>query len=334
MIQLLVLLITSLFFNCYGYAETNTHFASRPDVKLFIHKMVKQHHFKETTLIALFNTVKIRPAIMRKIKAPLENEPWNIYQHLFVTDWRVHHGVDYWNRNKDALAHAEKKYGVPASVIVATIGIETKYGLHTGKFRVIDSLSNIAFSKSTRAAFFRSELEEFLLLTREQHLDPLKVMGSYAGAIGQPQFMPSSYRRFAVSYNGHSKIDLTNNQFDIIASIANYYKSHGWETNKPIAVPSQTNNHPFHFFFFRDGEKSHLLSRSTLAEYRSPKDDELLKNNPHKVISLHTYWGEENWFGFHNFDVIKRYNASDLYAMSILQLSHRILMLREKIHHG
>ncbi len=332
MIQCLILFLASLFLNCSALAQPSTHFAERPDVKIFIHKMVSSYQFKEPALVTLFNTVTIRPTIMKKIKAPLEKEPWNIYQNLFVSQWRIQHGVEYWNQNHVALAHAEKKYGIPASIIVATIGIETKYGLHTGKFRVIDALSNIAFSKSTRAPYFQSELKEFLLLTREQHLDPMKVMGSYAGAMGQPQFMPSSYRRYAVSYNGHSKIDLANNQLDIIASIANFYKEHGWETNKPIAVPSPPNDHPFILFSFNSKEKAHLLSRS--IDFSSPKDSALLKLHPHKLIALPTYWGDEKWFGFCNFDVIKRYNASDLYAMSVLQLSHRITMLREKSKNG
>lgn len=326
--RLLFILMIAIFVS--GIARADTQFAHRADVKLFIHSMVKKHKFKQAKLVALFNTVKIRPAIMRKIKAPLEKEPWNIYQNLFVTEWRIHHGILYWKQNKIALTHAEKKYGVPASIIVATIGIETKYGLHTGKFRVIDSLSNIAFSKSTRAPFFKYELEQFLLLTREQHLNPMTVMGSYAGAMGQPQFMPSSYRRYAVSYNGHSKIDLSNNQFDIIASIANYYKQHGWQTHKPIAVPAPTNHSSFKLFSFSKREKNNLIYRT--VDYSSPKDEELIQNNPHKLIALPTYWGNENWLGFHNFDVIKRYNASDLYAMSILQLSHRILMRQEKLH--
>lgn len=330
MIQFLMVVIFSLL-STNVFATTNTHFASRPDVQIFIHHMVKEYHFKEKSLESLFNTVTVRPTIMRKIKAPLEKEPWNVYQNLFVSQWRIQHGVEYWNRNQAALAHAEKKYGVPANIIVATIGIETKYGLHTGKFRVIDALSNIAFSKSTRARYFQTELTEFLLLTREQHLDPAKVMGSYAGAMGQPQFMPSSYRRYAVSFNGQQKIDLSNNQLDIIASIANYYKLHGWEAHQPIAVPSPP-SHTFLLFSFHSKEKAHLLSRAT--DFISAYDNQYLQSYPHKLITLPTYWGDEKWYGFHNFDVIKRYNASDLYAMSILQLSHRITILREKINNG
>ena len=137
---------------------------------------------------------------MKKVRAPLEQRPWHTYQMLFVTEWRIRKGVEFWEKHEEVLSKVEKKYGVPASIIVATIGVETKYGLHTGEYPVIDALTNIAFSGSTRANFFKSELEEFLLLTREQHLDPLKVLGSYAGAIGQPQFMPSSYRHYAVPY--------------------------------------------------------------------------------------------------------------------------------------
>src|SRR6185295_2981427 len=151
-------------------------------------------------------SVKIRPTVIKSIKAPLEQHPWYTYRKLFVTEWRIQQGIVFWNQYHDVLTTVEKKYGVPSSIIVATLGIETKYGQHTGEYPVIDALANIGFSNTPRAPFFRSELEEFLLLTREQKLNPLKVMGSYAGAIGQPQFMPSSYRRYAVSFQGHSKI--------------------------------------------------------------------------------------------------------------------------------
>lgn len=329
--QFFILFFSSLLLACS--VQANTHFSNRPDVKLFIHEMVKQHKFKEASLVALFNTVQVRPAVIRKIKAPLEKEPWNIYQRLFVTEWRIRNGVEFWNRYQTALAQAEKKYGVPASIIVATIGVETKYGLHTGKFRVIDALSNIAFSKSTRAPFFRNELKEFLLLTREQQWDPLKVHGSYAGAIGQPQFMPSSYRRYAVSYNGQTKTDLSNNELDIIASIANYYKLHGWEAKQPIAVPLSLIRHPL-LSLLNKKKQVNILSKSTLTDYNITPDDDFIKNNPHKIISLSTYWGNEYWLVFHNFEVIKRYNPSDLYAMSVLQLSHYISTLREKLNNA
>lgn len=331
MIRWLMLFFSSLFVACF--AQANTQFANRPDVNLFIQEMVKQHHFKKASLVALFNTVKVRAAVIRKIRAPLEKEPWDLYQRLFVTEWRIRNGVAFWNHYQTALAQIEKKYGVPASIIIATIGVETKYGLHTGQFRVIDALSNIAFSQSPRAPFFRNELKEFLLLTREQHWDPLKVHGSYAGAIGQPQFMPSNYRRYAVSYNGHSQTDLSNNELDIIASIANYYKLHGWVSQQPIAMPISLVSRKLPFFLGKKKE-SRTLSQSDFTDYNLKPDDDFIKRNPHKIISLSTYWGNEYWWGFHNFDVIKRYNPSDSYAMSVLQLSHSITTLREKLNNA
>jgi membrane-bound lytic murein transglycosylase B len=331
MIRFFILLFPSLFFACAVQADT--HFASRPEVKLFIQYMVKHYKFREAPLVALFNSVKIRPSVVKKIKSPLEKEPWNIYQRLFVTEWHIRNGVEFWNKYHIALMQTEKKYGVPASIIVSTIGIETKYGLHTGRFRVIDALASIAFSHSPRAPFFRSELKEFLLLCQEQQLNPFKIRGSYAGAIGQPQFMPSSYRHYAVSFNGHAKIDLSYNELDIIASIANYYKQHGWETNEAVAIPASLvrAKHPF---FLNKDQAVKMISTSPLSSYSIVPDKEWIKNKPYKIISLRTYWGNEYWLGFHNFDVIKRYNPSDLYAMAVLQLSHYISALREKLNNA
>jgi membrane-bound lytic murein transglycosylase B len=316
-----------------AYADTASQipFANRPEVQTFIQKMVKKYQFKEKDLIAVFNNVTIRPIVINKLNAPFESRPWNTYQLLFVTETRIRKGVEFWNLYRDALTAVEQKYGVPANIIVATIGIETKYGLHTGEYPVIDALTNIGFSTSPRAAFFRRELEEFLLLTREQHLDPLKVMGSYAGAIGQPQFMPSSYRHYAVSYTGHSSIDLSHNELDVIASIANYYKLHGWQTDQPVAVPASLINKNFQFFFGKKNELK-MISRSTFAEYGIDPNKILVDNTKYKIIELQSFWGNEYWLGFHNFDVIKRYNSSDLYAMAVFQLSHYISTLREKLN--
>ena len=289
------------------------HFADKPEVKKFIQQMVHKHHFQRAQLVTLFNQVKIRPAVMRSVKAPLEQKPWYTYQMLFVTEWRIRQGVEFWNKYQDVLERAEKMYGVPASIIVATIGVETKYGKNIGEHRVIDALSNIAFSDSPRASFFRSELEQFLLLSREQHLDPLKVMGSYAGAIGQPQFMPSSYRHYAVNFSGNSKIDLNHNEVDIIGSVANYYKKHGWQTNQPVAVRTHVQQQPFAF-----------LTHSQARPVISPSQENL------KLIELQGYFGKEYWLGYSNFDVIKRYNPSNLYAMAVYQLSYYISRLKGK----
>ncbi|MDX1902406.1 MAG: lytic murein transglycosylase [Gammaproteobacteria bacterium] len=278
-----------------------TDFSTKPAVQKFIHEMVTKHHFKEKELVKLFSSVKARPSTLKQIKAPLEKQPWFIYRILFVTRGRVHDGLDFWKRNQKILTQAEKKYHIPAGIIVATIGIETKYGKNVGRYRVIDALTNIAFSDSPRAGFFKYELEEFLLLTREQHLDPYILKGSYAGAIGQLQFMPDSYRLYAVSAKKGKQPDLYHNEADIILSVANYYSRHGWKPDQPIAK---------------------RISQ------------QLSKKSKTRVVELQNYFSKEYWKTYPNFDVIKRYNTSDLYVMAVYQLSNQIKDLKGKAHNG
>lgn len=308
---------------CPLAAYADVPFNQRPEVQAFIQEMVKKHHFKKTELVSLFKDVKIRPKIMSSIKAPLEKKPWHTYQTLFVTEWRIREGAEFWKKYQDTLKRAEKTYGVPANIIVATIGVETKYGRHKGDYPVIDALTNIAFGDTPRAPYFRKELEQFLLLAREQHLNPRKVLGSYAGAIGQPQFMPSSYRNYAVNFSGSGKIDLSNNEVDVIGSIANYYKKHGWKTGQPVAVPASNQGGKYQIRFTRPRS----ITKAELIAAGYDVDDKSLKYN---LLTLEGYAGPEYWLAFHNFGVIKRYNASDLYAMAVYQLSHYITDLREK----
>jgi membrane-bound lytic murein transglycosylase B len=311
-------------------AYADTPFAQRPDVQKFIQRMVTKYHFNEKQLVAIFNQVKIRPQVMRHINKPLEKNPWRTYQMLFVNEWRIKHGVEFWKKYADALNRAEATYGVPASIIVATIGVETKYGKHTGEYRVIDSLSSIAFSGSSRASYFQSELSEFLLLTQEEQINPLKVMGSYAGAIGQPQFMPSSYRNYAVNFSGSGKIDLMNNEVDVIGSIANYYKKKGWTNNAPVAMQALMIGDRYNYLLRNNKikstlEVSDLLKYGIVPKHKIPSDFKTVK-----LIELQSNYNSEYWLGFHNFDVIKRYNPSDLYAMAVYQLSYYISALKDR----
>lgn len=317
----------------FSFAAEN-NFLHRKDVQEFINQMVSKHHFNRQELNTIFSAVKIRPQVMQHIKKPLEKETWGTYQALFVNKWRIENGVKFWNQYADTLARAEAMYGIPAGIIVATIGVETKYGERTGDFRVIDSLSNIAFSDSTRAKYFRSELEEFLLLSREQHLNPLTVMGSYAGAMGQPQFMPSSYRHYAVNFSNSGKIDLNHDEIDVIGSIANYYKKHGWKTSQPVAVPALLIGHRYNYLL-RNNKITQPLTLDELTKYgvvpkRKIHNDDLKV----KVIELQSKNSKEYWLGFHNFGVIKRYNPSDLYAMAVYQLSSYITSQREGSNNG
>jgi len=315
---------------CSSTAFADLSFIDQPQVQTFIHDMVRKHQFNEASLIRIFDSVKIRPQVIKSIKAPLEQKPWYSYQMLFVTEWRIREGVKFWNKHQDALQRAEKMFGVPASIIVATIGVETKYGTRMGNFRVIDALSNLAFSNTPRAAFFRNELEAFLLLSREQDLNPLTIKGSYAGAIGQPQFMPSSYRRFAINFSGYPKIDLSNDDVDVIGSVANYYNKHGWQTGQSVIIPASIQKINRLEALLKNNSSSHTYSKAQLLKYGINPKGMITNHQKVSIVQLRSYFRHEYWLGFPNFDVIKRYNNSDLYAMAVYRLSYYITALREK----
>jgi len=330
MLRRILFIMLSLSLSVTSLAHADTAFTKRPDVQAFINLMVKKNHFSRGYLVTLFNQVKYHEAVVQSVKQPLEANPWRTYQRLFVNEWRIKHGVEFWQTHAAALKKAEDKYGVPASIIVATLGVETKYGERTGDYRVIDSLTSIGFSNSPRAPFFRSELEQFLLLTREQHLNPMKITGSYAGAIGMPQFMPSSYRYYAASFTKKTAIDLMKDHNDVIASIANYYKEHGWERNEPVAMPALVNLSRYQQLP-KPANPKQKISLKTLKQYGvTPVRPVADTEQNAKLITLTSQSSNEYWVGFHNFDVIKRYNPNDLYAMAVYQLSHYIQDLKER----
>ena len=329
MLRCITTILLSVLILVSSHAEAGDGFSTRKDVQAFIKMMVKKHHFKANDITSLFKQVKFKPVVIRHVNQPLEANPWSTYQRLFVNEWRIKHGAKFWSKNAAALKKAEEIYGVPPSIIVATLGVETKYGERTGDHRVIDALTSLGFSDSKRAPFFRKELEQFLLLTREQHLNPLKVTGSYAGAIGMPQFMPSSYRYYAASFKKTDSIDLMNNVQDVIASIANYYKKHGWVKNAPVAVPATVNQKKYSSIPTIKKAKKGITVKSLEKYGVTPKGAVNLQMKA-KVIELASNSSTEYWIGFHNFDVIRSYNPNDLYAMAVYQLSDDIKDLRNR----
>lgn len=262
--------------------------AGQPEVQAFIADMVRKHGFDKTHLTALFADVNIHPAVLAAINKPYEAKPWHAYKKLFLTDTRIQGGVSFLQDQAGALATAERKYGVPAAIITAILGVESGYGQKPGNYRVIEALSTLSFAYPKRAAFFRSELEQFLLLSREEGMDPKKPLGSYAGAMGLPQFMPSSYRKLAADGDGDGHRDIWNNPADAIASVARYFAANGWHSGEPVAQAA-------------DGHSSNG-----------------------KLLKFEEENGPSYWLSFHNFDVIMRYNHSPLYAMAAYQLSEKI----------
>lgn len=288
------------------------------NIETFIREMAENHHFAQENLAELFDKVEIKPDIIEKISKPSESLPWHKYRKIFLKEPRIRAGVEYLRKHEDALAAVERKTGVPATTIVAIIGVETYYGKHTGQYRVIDALSTLAFSYPPRSQFFRKELEQFLLFCRDEYIDPLTPTGSYAGAMGIPQFMPSSFINYAVDFNHDSKRDIWRNHDDAIASVANYFVKHGWQRGQTVAVKfrdgSQKNHQPSSFL---KENLSLIKSNATDPNISKP----LLSTQKAKIIAFEQENGEELWALSNNFFVITRYNKSPLYAMAVYQLS-------------
>lgn len=320
------LLLIILLLPSFAFAGRAT-LSDRSDVHQFINHMVNDYGFNGPALANLFNNVKVRKDILTSINRPAESNPWYQYRARFITPTRVDQGVVFWSKHAKTLAYAEDKYGVPANIIVAIIGVETNYGQVKGNYRVIDTLSTLAFNYPSRAKFFRYELEQFLLLSREQHFNPNTVLGSYAGAIGMPQFMPSVYRRLAVGHqNQHA--DLINNYDDAIISVANYFKNHGWQTNQPVIASANLHN---------DGYKK--LINTTL---KTPYTVQQLKNHgvttqapiaattPANLVQLQGENGQKYLLGFNNLYTITAYNPRINYAMAVYELGKTIAAKREQ----
>lgn len=294
----------------------------RADVQSFIQKMVSEHDFDARRLRDVFKDVRESDSVLQAITRPAEALPWYQYRTIFLRDDRIRHGVRFLKKNKQVLQRAEHEYGVPAEVITAIIGVETRYGKQKGGYRVLDSLSTLAFDYPPRSDFFLGELEQFLLLTREQGLDPRKVMGSYAGAMGIPQFIASSYRRYAVDFDGDGRIDIWDSSADAIGSVANYFKAHGWLPGGLVAVPALISGDDYRMLL-SDGLKPDV-DVSRLPVYGIFPQQALGVTDAVKLLEFQLKGGEEYWLGLQNFYVITRYNHSAQYAMAAYQLAEAI----------
>jgi membrane-bound lytic murein transglycosylase B len=293
------------------------------EFRKFAVEMEQKHGFRADKVENLLASTRFRDDIIEAITRPAESKEWYEYRPIFIKPDRIAGGVKFWQENEALLEDVSQQYGVPAEIIVAIIGVETRYGHHTGRYRVIDSLTTLAFGYPKRADFFRRELEEFLLLAREEKIDLESAMGSYAGAMGKPQFISSSYRQYAVDHDGDGRRDLWNSNADIIASVASYFKTHGWIPNQPVTLLTEggVGLQPFVDAGMKPSIKvGQLLARGVrLVNAESP--------NPQAVASLvklNAGKNDEYWLGLHNFYVITRYNHSNLYAMAAYQLSQEI----------
>ena len=294
-----------------------------PELPQFIDKMVTEHGFDQAELEQVFADVEVKDSILKAISRPAEkSKPWHEYRDIFLTGSRIEGGVEFWEQHKEALSQAEQTYGVPAEYIVAILGVETRYGGNVGGFRVIDALSTLAFRYPPRSPFFTSELEHFLILTREEQMSQLKPVGSYAGAMGLGQFMPSSYRAYAVDFDKDGQRDIWTNPTDAIGSIANYLAVHGWQPGESVVHRTQLDKALPDDISGKDLKPA--FSREQLAVAGFSLDQLPAGKDKLSVIALTQKEGEEYWLGRQNFYAITRYNHSRMYAMAVYQLAQAI----------
>jgi membrane-bound lytic murein transglycosylase B len=313
----LVLLAVVLLANSGPVAAIDV---KRAEVKDFIAHMAGTSPFTKRQLRKLLKAAKSQPAIIEAMDRPAEKaRPWSEYRPIFLTERRIREGAEFWAAHRQALDQASIRSGVPPEYLAAILGVETYYGRLTGSYRVLDALATLAFDYPARAPFFRDELEQYLLLTRDTGLDPLSVKGSYAGAMGAPQFMPSNYRRYAVDADADGHIDLWTNWPDVCASVGNYLKEHGWNTGEPVlseagVAPEQAPD--------LDGRT--LALSETVGSLHAKGvsfDSAMPADAPALLIAADDTDGVHWRVGYNNFYVITRYNHSALYAMAVYELA-------------
>ncbi len=308
-------------------------FSRYEELNAMIEQLEAEKVYAPGELAALFDGVSRQDKILELIARPAEKtREWKDYRPIFMTRNRVEKGVAFYDQYRDVFTRAEQAHGVPAGIILAILGVETTYGGNKGSYRVIEALATLGFDYPPRAPFFRRELREFLVLTKQNGMNPLDIRGSYAGAMGFPQFMPSSWRRLAVDFDGDNRIDLINNPVDAIGSIANYLKANGWRKGEPATVRARIRG-----LDYDRAASTELKTVSTLGALAkqglTPREPVpgLTDATPASALRLQGTNGGEYWIGLNNFYVITTYNRSILYAMAVHQLAGELeAALRER----
>lgn len=325
--SLLMAALLSLSGGLLAKGSDHAGYVDYPAAQKLINELVEEQGFEREQLVALLAKAEKKQSILDAISRPAEKTmQWKRYRKIFLTSKRREQGLEFWKENASVLAAAEEKYGVPAEVIVAIIGVETSYGRIMGSYRVVDALSTLAFDYPKRSKFFTKELKHFIQLAKEQKQDPLSLKGSYAGAMGYGQFMPSSFRAYAVDFDGDQLADIWKNPEDAIGSVANYFKRHGWQPGGSVVSRAELLQN-----FSPELANQSLKPKYTvqqLEEAGFKALDDLAPEAESSLVKLEGAKGSEYWLGLKNFYVITRYNHSRMYAMAVHQLAQDI-----KQHH-
>ena len=308
----------------HAFAEPAARYVDRPEVQAFIAEMQARHGFPEEELRALFAQVERQESVLRAIvPQPVGERSWQRYRSNFVNARRIERGVEFWRAHRDILARAEAEYGVPAEIIVAILGVETQYGRTIGAYRVLDALTTLTFDYPRRAAYFRGELEELLLLARESQWSPTELTGSFAGAIGIPQFMPGSIRRFAVDYDDDGRRNLRDSTADAIGSVAHFLRLHGWASGEPVAATATLTDPRARTLI--DGGVTPKQPVASLRLAGVAFDPDIPANLPAVLIELDSADAPSEYLvGLQNFYVITRYNRSSFYAAAVWLLAREL----------
>ena len=319
-LALAILFIASLSF------EAVADYSKHPEAEAFVDNLVTEHGFERAGVLSVLKQATQKESILKAISRPAEKTfTWAKYSKIFLTEKRIKNGKKFMNEFAEPLAKAEAEFGVPKEIITAIIGVETRYGGNKGSYRVVDALATLGFDYPPRSKFFKKEFTEMFLLAREQGFDPLELVGSYAGAMGFGQFISSSYRHYAVDFDGDDVADILNNPVDAIGSVANYFKEHRWKSGLPVARAIERKNaSDEQMSFFDDFYQKSLKPKHTMAELRTAgfsDFSEVPDDASVRVLQLTGDHGQELWLTQHNFYVITRYNHSHLYAMAVFQLS-------------
>ena len=305
----------------WGFVQASD-FGDRPQVRAYIDELVKEHRLDRRRLLSLFNRVKRQDRVLEAIQRPAEALPWHLYRERFLTDKHVRTGVDFWKRHQALLDRIGREYQVPIEIIVAIVGIETFYGQYTGSFPVVDTLVTLSFDYPRRSSFFRKELTHVLLLEHEEGLDLSRVKSSYAGAMGIGQFIPGSYRAYAVDVDKDGVRDLWGSLADALGSVANYLKRHNWKPDGAVTDRLQVSGKIDSKLLNRELKPRLLVSEAVRYHVSGPFPE------TEKRFSLLSFRTDENsveyWAGYQNFYVITRYNRSRRYAMAVYRLSEAI----------
>ncbi|MFQ3235732.1 MAG: membrane-bound lytic murein transglycosylase B [Paraglaciecola sp.] len=323
----------------YG-ADKQAHNAEQD----FTTKLVQEHGFSADEVRQQLSGASKNDDILKAISRPWEAKPWYQYRPIFLTEKRLFKGLEFWQTHQSVLQRAEQQFGIPAEIIVAIIGVESFYGTYTGSYSALDALYTLGFYYPRRGTFFRKELAELFVLAREEKFSLGELTSSYAGALGWGQFIPSSYRYYAIDFDGDGRRDLLHNPVDAIGSVANYFSRHGWQKNQSVAFPVNVKDSQYHTFLtkglkykntFGQLETTGIqLDQQAAKEFLLPHSEEkwqqVANTADAKLFEFEQPTETEYWLGLKNFYVITRYNHSPLYAMAVYQFSLQLSHARQR----